>query len=88
MRSMTRYGGRIAYRLVRANKGSPGVDGMTFEDIDATIGIDTFLLELAQDLKNKTYKPSPVRRVMNRPGFDGGCFVQANSGSGAVFCIR
>ncbi len=25
---------------------------------------------------------------MNRPGFDGGCFVQANSGTGAVFCIR
>ena len=54
----------FAYRLVRANKGSPGVDGVNFEDIDATIGIDTFLSELAQDLKNKTYHPSPVRRVM------------------------
>ena len=63
----------FAYRLVRANKGSPGVDGTNFEDIDATIGyekllsrhrIDTFLSELAQDLKNKTYHPSPVRRVM------------------------
>ena len=54
----------FAYRLVRANKGSPGVDGMNFEDIDATTGIDTFLSELAQDLKNKTYHPSPVRRVM------------------------
>ncbi len=54
----------FAYRLVRANKGSSGVDGMNFEDIEQKIGIDTFLSELALDLKNKTYDPSPVRRVM------------------------
>jgi RNA-directed DNA polymerase len=54
----------IAYRLVRANKGSPGVDGTNFEDIEQKIGIDTFLSGLAQDLKDKTYHPSPVRRVM------------------------
>ena len=54
----------FAYRLVRANRGSPGVDGMDFEDIEQKIGIDTFLSELAQDLKDKTYHPSPVRRVM------------------------
>lgn len=54
----------FAYRLVRANKGSPGVDGTNFEDIEQKTGIDTFLLELAQDLKHKTYHPSPVRRVM------------------------
>jgi len=54
----------FAYRLVRANKGSPGVDGMDFEDIEQKIGINVFLAELAQDLKNKTYHPSPVRRVM------------------------
>lgn len=55
---------RFAYRLVRANKGSPGVDGMSFEAIEQHRGIDTFLSELAQDLKDKTYRPSPVRRVM------------------------
>ena len=63
----------FAYRLVRANKGSPGVDGTDFEDIEQKIGyvkllsrhrIDTFLSELAQNLKDKTYHPSPVRRVM------------------------
>jgi len=54
----------FAYRLVRANKGSPGVDGRNFEDIEQKIGLDTFLLELAQDLKNKTYRADPVRRVM------------------------
>ena len=54
----------FAYRLVRANFGSPGVDGTDFEDIEQKIGIDAFLSELAQDLKDKTYTPSPVRRVM------------------------
>ena len=54
----------FAYRLVRANKGSPGVDGMDFEDIEQKTGIETFLSELAQDLKGRTYHPSPVRRVM------------------------
>ena len=54
----------FAYRLVRANKGSPGVDGVNFEDVEQKIGIDKFLSELAQDLKDKTYHPSPVRRVM------------------------
>ena len=50
--------------LVRANKGSPGVDGMNFKDIEQKTRIDTFLSELAQDLKHKSYHPSPVRRVM------------------------
>jgi len=54
----------FAYRLVRANKGSPGIDGINFEDIEQKTGIDTFLSELARDLKDKTYQPSPVRRVM------------------------
>ena len=54
----------FAYRLVRANKGSPGVDGINFEAIEQKTGIDTFLSELAQSLKDRTYCPSPVRRVM------------------------
>jgi RNA-directed DNA polymerase len=54
----------FAYRLVCANSGSPGADGTDFEDIEQKIGIDAFLSELAQDLKDKTYTPSPVRRVM------------------------
>jgi RNA-directed DNA polymerase len=53
-----------AYRLVRANKGSPGIDGITFEAIEEKDGIETFLLDIAQDLKGKTYLPAPVRRVM------------------------
>jgi RNA-directed DNA polymerase len=53
-----------AWRLVKANKGSPGVDGMSFEALESGEGIATFLRDLAQDLKDKTYRGQPVRRVM------------------------
>lgn len=53
-----------AWRLVRANKGSPGIDGINFEDIERKTGIETWLTELADDLKRQTYRPDPVRRVM------------------------
>ena len=29
-----------AWRLVRANRGSPGIDGIAFEDIESGEGID------------------------------------------------
>ena len=53
-----------AWRLARANRGSPGVDGIGFEAIEHGIGVDSFLRNLAQDLKGKTYRAQPVRRVM------------------------
>ena len=53
-----------AYSLVRANKGSAGVDGLTFEAIKTGEGVTAFLAELEEALRNKTYKPDPVKRVM------------------------
>ena len=54
----------FAYRLVRANKGSAGIDGVTFEVIEENEGAAAFIAELQEALRNKTYKPDPVKRVM------------------------
>ena len=51
-----------AYVRCRANGGAPGVDRRTFADIEA-YGLDRWLDELAADLKAKSYRPQPVRRV-------------------------
>ncbi len=53
-----------AYNLVRSKRGSAGIDGITFEDIEADEGVSAYLAELEEELKSKTYKPSPVKRVM------------------------
>ena len=59
---------RHAYALARANAGAPGVDGVTFEQIDAS-GVDAWLAGLHEELVSKTYRPDPVRRVMiPKPG--------------------
>jgi group II intron reverse transcriptase/maturase len=52
-----------AYDLVRANKGAPGCDGVTFEAIEAGCGRAGVVNELHQQLVGKTYRASPVRRV-------------------------
>jgi len=57
-----------AYALARSNSGAPGVDGITFETIEAD-GLEEWLSALREDLVAKTYKPQPVRRVMiPKPG--------------------
>lgn len=53
-----------AWVLVKANKGSPGGDGLSFEAIESVIGVDRYLEDLSRELQTKTYQASPVRRVM------------------------
>jgi retron-type reverse transcriptase len=53
---------RHAYDRCKANGGAPGVDGQTFEDIEAQ-GLEPWLDDLAEQLRKRTYRPSAVRRV-------------------------
>ena len=54
---------RHAYRLAKANLGAPGVDGVTFAAIE-TAGLDEWLAGIGKQLRERTYRPEPVRRVM------------------------
>ncbi len=55
---------RAAWKRVKANKGSAGVDGLCIEDIEQSgEGADGFLAKLEESLRDKTYKPEAVRRV-------------------------
>src|SRR3984893_15265853 len=57
-----------AYRLAHANRGAPGVDGITFAMIEAA-GLETWLADLRMDLAAKTDKAAPVRKAMiPKPG--------------------
>ena len=59
---------RYAYRSAKANGGGAGVDGITFGMIESK-GLDEWLSGIREELKAKTYKPQPVRRVMiPKPG--------------------
>ena len=53
-----------AYRLVRANRGAPGIDGETFDSIEEREGgVEKYLEKIAGELKRKDYTPQAVRRV-------------------------
>ena len=54
---------RHAYGLARANAGAPGVDGVSFAQIEER-GLEAWLAGLREDLVSRTYRPEPVRRVL------------------------
>jgi RNA-directed DNA polymerase len=45
-----------AYRDAKENNGAPGVDGVTFDDIEKA-GIETFLEQVQNELVSGTYRP-------------------------------
>ena len=51
-----------AYNLAKKNRGAPGVDGVTFEEIEAR-GLESFLKQIQLELVQGTYRPQCVRKV-------------------------
>lgn len=49
-----------AYRMVKKNNGAPGIDGMTFDDIEQK-GVESFIQTIQQELINETYQPTRNR---------------------------
>lgn len=61
---------RRGWEDVRRNRGAPGVDGVTIDQVEER-GVEEFLGSLAGELEDGTYRPLPVRRVtISKP--DGG----------------
>ena len=52
-----------AYKLVKINKGSPGIDGVTFERIEEIEGVERYLKSISEELIAGKYKPMAVKRV-------------------------
>jgi RNA-directed DNA polymerase len=52
-----------AWWLVLKNKGAPGVDGQSCQDIIDGPGAAAFLQELHDELRTRRYRPQPVKRV-------------------------
>jgi RNA-directed DNA polymerase len=60
-----------AYALSKQRGGAPGVDGVTFDDIEAA-GRERWLAAVQEALRTETYRPQPVRRVLiPKPGGTG-----------------
>ena len=54
---------REAWKQVKANEGTSGVDGVSIPDVEK-YGIESYLKELGEELRKQTYQPQAVKRVM------------------------
>jgi RNA-directed DNA polymerase len=52
---------RVAYALAKKNDGAPGIDGVTFDDIEKH-GVEAFLEQIRDELTGRNYVPQPARR--------------------------
>src|SRR6266542_1410646 len=60
-----------AWGEVRANRGAPGSDGVSVADVEES-GTEAFLDDIAEGLRPRTYRASPLRRVeIPKPGQPG-----------------
>ena len=50
-----------AYKQVKRNKGAPGIDGMTVNELKGYL--DENIDAIREQIRTRKYKPSPVRRV-------------------------
>ncbi|WP_353481114.1 group II intron reverse transcriptase/maturase [Haliscomenobacter sp.] len=53
----------VAWKAVKANQGSPGIDGISISDIEAQ-GVSEYLEKLGEELRTKSYRAQAVKRVM------------------------
>jgi RNA-directed DNA polymerase len=53
---------RAAYEVAKQKDGAPGIDGVTFEAIEAA-GVEPFLAQIRDELVARTYRPLRNRRV-------------------------
>lgn len=53
---------KAAWQRVKRNKGAPGVDGVSIEQVEAD-GVESFLVRIEEELRTGKYKPMPVKRV-------------------------
>lgn len=53
----------VAWKAVKANQGSPGIDGISISDIEAQ-GVSEYLEKLGEELRTKSYRAQSVKRVM------------------------
>lgn len=61
---------RQGFKSVRRNKGAPGIDGVTVVDFEKDLNRE--LHQLAEELRNWSYRPMPVKRVeIPKPGNKG-----------------
>ena len=63
---------RESYELAKQNNGAPGIDGVTFKDVEAS-GIDKLLAEIQSELLDKNYRPMDSRKI-KIPKADGKSF--------------